>query len=78
MVSAAPFTVEDVQVDGGSEFMAEFKTSCRERGVTVAVQQRKPPKRYVRVERMQATLRNEFCDGQDTAVSVNRPSPLPD
>ena len=78
LVAEAPFRVEAVQVDGGSEFMAEFETACRERGITVAVLPPKSPKQNGRVERMQATLRNEFYNVQDTAVTLAQLNPMID
>ena len=78
LVSAAPFTVEAVQVDGGSEFMAEFEEACAAKGITLAVLPPKSPKQNGRVERMQATWRNEFYNVQDTASKLSELSPLID
>ena len=44
LVATAPFRIEAVQVDGGSEFMAEFETACRRKGITLAVLPPKSPK----------------------------------
>ncbi len=78
LVRQAPFSVEAVQVDGGSEFMAEFEAACGDRNITLAVLPPKSPKQNGRVERMQATLRNEFYNVQDTAVNVSGLRPLID
>ena len=78
LVRQAPFPVEAVQVDGGSEFMAEFEAACGDRNITLAVLPPKSPKQNGRVERMQATLRNEFYNVQDTAVNVSGLRPLID
>ena len=78
LVREAPFPVEAVQVDGGSEFMAEFEAACADRDITLAVLPPNSPKQNGRVERMQATLRNEFYNVQDTAVSVSGLRPLID
>jgi Integrase core domain len=32
-----PFPIRAIQVDGGSEFMAEFEAACQERGITLFV-----------------------------------------
>ena len=78
LVRQAPFSVEAVQVDGGSEFMAEFEAACGDRNITLAVLPPKSPKQNGRVERMQATIRNEFYNVQDTAVNVSGLRPLID
>ena len=78
LIGAAPFTIEAVQVDGGSEFMADFEAACAAKGVTLAVLPPKSPKMNGRVERMQATLRNELFNVQETAVSVTGLNPLID
>ena len=44
LVRQAPFSVEAVQVDGGSEFMAEFEAACGDRNITLAVLPPKSPK----------------------------------
>ena len=78
LTGSAPFGIEAVQVDGGSEFMAEFEEACAAKGITLAVLPPKSPKQNGRVERMQATLRNEFYNVQDTAVTVAGLNPLID
>ncbi|MCY3879707.1 MAG: hypothetical protein OXF74_11090 [Rhodobacteraceae bacterium] len=64
LVDTAPFRVEAVQVDGGSEFMAGSGAAYGDRGITAAVL---PPKS---VERMQATWRNEFHNVRDTGTDI--------
>ena len=76
LVDTAPFRVEAVQVDGGSEFMAEFEAACRDRGIKLAVLPPKSPEMNGRVERMQATWRNEFYNVQDTAVNITELNPM--
>ncbi len=78
LVRQAPFTVEAVQVDGGSEFMAEFESACADRDIALAVLPPKSPKQNGRVERLQATWRNEFHNVQDTASNVTGLRPLID
>ena len=56
--------------------MAGFEEACAAKGITVAVLPPKSPKQNGRVERMQATLRNEFHYVRDTAVSVAGLNPL--
>jgi hypothetical protein len=42
LVAQMPFTVEAIQVDGGSEFKAEFEKACQQKGIRVY---ELPPKR---------------------------------
>jgi len=55
-----PFTVEGIQVDGGSEFMAEFEEACRQRGIRLFVLPPRSPKLNGHVERAQRTHKDEF------------------
>ncbi len=48
------------QVDGGSEFMADFEQACAERGIQLCVLPPRSPQLNGRVERLQATFRHEF------------------
>ena len=42
LIAEVPFRIEGIQVDGGSEFRAEFEDACRERNLCLFVL---PPKR---------------------------------
>ena len=55
-----PFPVRAIQVDGGSEFMAQFEDACRERGVKLFVLPPRSPKLNGHVERAQRTHKEEF------------------
>jgi len=55
-----PFPVEAIQVDGGSEFMAQFEDACRERGIRLFVLPPRSPKLNGHVERAQRTHKEEF------------------
>lgn len=57
-----PFPVRAVQVDGGSEFMADFEVACRERGLQLFVLPPHSPKLNGRVERLNRTCREECYD----------------
>ena len=46
-----PFDVEAIQVDGGSEFMAEFEDACQRRGLKLYVLPPKSPQMNGGVER---------------------------
>jgi len=55
-----PFPVHAIQVDGGSEFMAQFEIACRERGIRLFVLPPRSPKLNGHVERAQRTHKDEF------------------
>jgi putative transposase len=60
-----PFPVRAIQVDGGSEFMAEFETACQERGLALFVLPPRSPKLNGHVERANRTHRTEFWELYD-------------
>jgi putative transposase len=55
-----PFPVRAVQVDGGSEFAAEFETACQQRGLRLFVLPPRSPKLNGAVERANRTHTEEF------------------
>lgn len=60
MEARLPFALRAIQIDGGSEFMAEFETYCRQRGIRLFVLPPRSPKLNGMVERLQRTYREEF------------------
>ncbi len=66
----APFTIESIQVDGGSEFMAEFEEYCRELGIKLWVLPPKRPDLNGCVERANGTTRYEFYPFYEGSLSV--------
>lgn len=60
--SCLPFPVKAVQVDGGSEFMADFEEACQARGIRLFVLPPHSPKLNGRVERLNRTCREECYD----------------
>ena len=62
MLSRLPFSVAAIQIDGGSEFKAEFEDYCRQRGLALYVLPPYSPKLNGRVERLQRTFQEEFYD----------------
>src|SRR5438093_5836839 len=54
------FPVDAIQVDGGSEFMAQFEGACRQRGIKLFVLPPRSPKLNGHVERAQRTHKEEF------------------
>lgn len=59
-VESAPFKIHSIQVDGGSEFMAEFEDTCRELGIPLMVLPPSKPKYNGGVERGNRIFREEF------------------
>jgi transposase InsO family protein len=55
-----PFQVKAVQVDGGSEFMAEFEQACQEKNIRLFVLPPRSPKLNGYVERAHRTHVEEF------------------
>ncbi len=55
-----PFEVKAIQVDGGSEFMAEFEEECERRGIRLFVLPPRSPKLNGAVERANRTHTEEF------------------
>ena len=67
-----PFPVRAVQVDGGSEFMADFELACQERQIRLFVLPPRSPKLNGRVERANRTHTEEFyeCSTTDPTVAA--------
>jgi putative transposase len=68
-----PFAVKAIQVDGGSEFKAEFEAACQESGILLFVLPPRSPKLNGRVERAQRTHKEEFyqmLDPPDTLAEL--------
>lgn len=72
LLSRTPFPVRAVQVDGGSEFMAEFERACQERGVKLFVLPPRSPKLNGHVERAHRTHREEFYQVIDLPDSLDK------
>jgi hypothetical protein len=60
IVERMPFPVQAIQVDGGSEFMAQFETACKDHGIKLFVLPPRSPKLNGHVERAQRTHKEEF------------------
>jgi len=59
------FKIKSIQVDGGSEFMAEFEDLCKELGIKLYVLPPRSPKINGKVERANETYRYEFWNVWD-------------
>lgn len=65
LVERTPFTIKAIQVDGGSEFKADFEAACQERGIQLFVLPPRSPKLNGCVERANRTHREEFYEVYD-------------
>ena len=75
LLDRAPYPVQAIQVDGGSEFMADFEQACAEEGIRLFVLPPRSPKLNGHVERAQRTHTEEFYDlymGDLDLMSINR------
>ena len=64
-INNAPFKVSSIQVDGGSEFMAEFEQACSDLDIALFVLPPKKPKYNGGVERSNRIFREEFYARSD-------------
>lgn len=62
LVEQAPYPINSIQVDGGSEFMADFEQACENLGIPLIVLPPSKPQYNGGVERTNRTLREEFYD----------------
>jgi len=60
LIDQAPFAIKSIQVDGGSEFMAEFETACQKLGIELIVLPPSKPTYNGGVERGNRTFKEEF------------------
>jgi putative transposase len=65
-----PFALKAIQVDGGSEFKAEFEAACADRGVRLFALPPRSPKLNGKVERLNRTFREEFWECYDGALEL--------
>jgi len=78
IVTAMPFPVAGLQVDGGSEFRAEFEQACQDKGLTLFVLPPKRPQLNGAVERAQGSWRYEFYACHDLPHRLDKLQPLVD
>ena len=78
LIRGMPFAVEAIQVDGGSEFKAEFERECQERAIPLWVLPPRSPKPDRNVERMIGTWRYEFYGCRDIPDDLVKTSRLVD
>ena len=75
VIERMPGPVRAIQVDGGSEFKAEFEAACQEKGLLLFVLPPRSPKLNGCVERAQRTHKEEFyqlLDPPDSLAELRR------
>jgi putative transposase len=65
LVKICPYKILSIQVDGGSEFMADFETACEQMKIPLIVLPPAIPKYNGGVERGNRTFREEFYACRD-------------
>ena len=60
LLKRAPFPVRTIEVDGGSEFKAQFEAACQQRGIHLFPLPPRSPKMNAHAERAQRTHKEEF------------------
>jgi putative transposase len=70
LAARMPFAIKAIQVDGGSEFMAQFEQACQERGIQLFVLPPRSPKLNGCVERANRTHAEEFYEVVDSDFTV--------
>lgn len=70
LIDRSPFPVRRIQVDRGSEFMAEFEVECKRRGIILFELPPHSPKLNGRVERANRTFKDEFYDCSSAPPTV--------
>lgn len=78
LVAEMPFPVKAIQVDGGSEFMAEFEQACEKKAIKLFVLPPKSPKINGAVERCNGAWRYEFYGVYDLPHTVEALNPILD
>jgi putative transposase len=75
ILARMPFPVRALQVDGGSEFMADFEAACQDHRIRLFVLPPRSPTLNGRVERANRTHTEEFyeCSGADPTVAALTP-----
>ena len=78
LIRDMPFTVNAIQVDGGSEFMAEFEDACQQRAIQLFLLPPRSPELNGAVERCNSSWRYEFYAVYDLPTRLDHLNPLID
>ena len=76
VIKDSPFPIARIQVDGGSEFMAEFEQACKKNHIELAVLAPKSHKLNGHVERINGTWRSDFYELYDLPTQLYELRPL--
>jgi putative transposase len=74
----APFPVTGIQVDGGSEFKADFEKACQAKKLNLFILPPKRPQLNGAVERAQGSWRYEFYSVYELPSQIDRLQPFVD
>lgn len=72
VMAEMPWPIKAIQIDGGSEFMAEFETACRDKQIPLYVLPPRSPKLNGAVERCNGAWRYEFYATVDLPMQVDK------
>ena len=78
LLADMPFKVTGIQVDGGSEFRADFEQACKQKGLTLYVLPPKRPQLNGAVERCNGAWRYEFYAAYDLPQRLDKLQPFLD
>jgi putative transposase len=78
LLADMPFKVTGIQVDGGSEFRADFETACQIKGLNLYVLPPKRPQLNGAVERCNGSCRYEFYAAYDLPHRLDQLQPFVD
>jgi Integrase core domain len=78
IVAGMPFPVKAMQVDGGSEFMAEFEVACQTNYIVLYVLPPRSPQMNGAVQRCNGAWRHEFYQTYDVPSGVEYLNPILD
>lgn len=76
VIKKSPFPIQKIQVDGGSEFMADFEQTCKKNNIELAVLAPKSLKLNGRVERINGPWRTDFYELYDLPTQLSELRPL--
>jgi transposase InsO family protein len=71
VIQRAPFPIQAIQVDGGSEFKALFEKACQEKGIKLFILPPRSPKLNGCVERAHRTHLEEFYQIYNYGLDLN-------
>lgn len=71
VIQRAPFPIQAIQVDGGSEFKALFEKACHEKGIKLFILPPRSPKLNGFVERAHRTHLEEFYNVYNYGLDLN-------